>query len=80
MGHGEQVRAADASELGMRLLTRIRPGWQLAILAVFVSLWLGLTGLLVVSWGKPEALLRTTLGRFSRADAFEHLNGVSTLV
>jgi hypothetical protein len=61
-------------------LTRIRPGWQLATLAVCVSLWLGLTGLLVVSRGNPEAFLLTSLGRFSRADAFEHLNGISTLV
>ena len=64
----------------MRLLSRIGRGWQLATLAVLVSLWLGLSGLLVVTRGKPEAFLATTLGRFGRAGAFEHLNGVSILV
>ena len=64
----------------MRLLARIGRGWQLATLAVLVLLWLGLSGLLVVTRGKPEAFLATTLGRFGRLDAFEHLNGVSILV
>ena len=77
---GGPVRTAGPMELGMRLLTRIRPRWRLATLAVLVLLWLGLTGLLVVSRGRPEAFLVTTMGRFSRADAFEHLNGISTLV
>jgi hypothetical protein len=39
-------------------------------------LWLSHSGLLVVAWGDPEAFLWTTFGRQSRADAFEHLNGV----
>jgi hypothetical protein len=64
----------------MQLLARIGRGWPLAALAVLGLLWVGLSGLLVVTRGKPEAFLTTTFGRSSRADAFEHLNGVSTLV
>jgi hypothetical protein len=64
----------------MRSLARIGPGWQLATLTALVSLWLGLSGLLVVTRGKPEAFLAATFGPFGRADAFEHLNGVSILV
>ncbi len=60
----------------MQRLSRIGPAWQLATLGVLVSLWLGLSGLLVGARGKPEAFLATTFGRFARADAFEHLNGV----
>jgi hypothetical protein len=44
-----------------------------------VFLWLSLSGLFVVAWGDPEAFLWATFGRHSRADAFEHLNGVSFL-
>ena len=65
---------------GMRLMARIGPGWQLATLAVLVALWFGLSGLLFVTRGKPEAFLATTFGRFGRADAFEHLNGISILL
>lgn len=48
-------------------------------LAALVFLWLCLTGLFVVARGDPEAFLWATFGRFSRADAFKHLNGVSFL-
>jgi len=41
---------------------------------------LGLSGLLVVSWGQPEAFLAKTFVRVSRDDAFAHLNGISTFV
>jgi hypothetical protein len=60
----------------MRLLVRTGPRWQLATQGVLVSVWLGLSGLLVVARGNPEAFLATTFGRFSRDDAFEHLNRV----
>jgi hypothetical protein len=64
----------------MGLLARISPVWQLTVLGVLVSLWIGLSGLLLIAWGKPEAFLATTFGRFSRADAFEHLDGVLILL
>jgi hypothetical protein len=64
---------------GLRLSALIGPGWNLAALGVLVSLWIFLSGLLVVTRGKPEAFLVTTFGRFCRPDAFEHLNGVSTI-
>ena len=53
--------------------------WWIAALGALVVLWFGLSGLLVVARGDPEALLRTTFGRHGRADAFEHLNGISVL-
>jgi hypothetical protein len=65
---------------GMQLLARIGPGCRVGIVAALASLWLVLSGLLVFTRGKPEAFLLTTFGRFSRDDAFEHLNGVSVLV
>jgi hypothetical protein len=52
-------------------------GWQVTVLAALVSFWLGLSGLLLVARGDPETFLRTTLGHFSRPDAFEHISGVS---
>jgi hypothetical protein len=63
----------------LTLMARMGVGWQLGTLAVLVSLWLGLSALLVGTWGKPETFLVKTLGRFSRDDAFEHLNGVSVV-
>jgi len=60
----------------MQRISRVGTAWQLATMGVLVSLWLGLSGLLVVAWGKPEAFLATTFGRFAQADAFEHLDGV----
>jgi hypothetical protein len=54
----------------MRLACRI------SALGCLVLFWFGLSGLLVVSRGDPEAFLRTTFARSSRADTFEHLNGV----
>jgi hypothetical protein len=60
-----------------QLLACIGPALQLGTLAALVSLWLGLSGLLVVSRGNPEAFLVTTFGRFSMDDAFENLNGVT---
>ena len=44
-----------------------------------MSLWLGLSGLLVVARGEPEAFLLATFGRFCRDDAFENLNRVSVV-
>jgi len=54
--------------------THIGIGRQSLVLATLVSLWLALTGLLLFSWGDPEAFLLRNLGCYSRADAFEHLN------
>jgi hypothetical protein len=51
--------------------------WQIVNLGILVSLWLGLSGLLVVARGKPEAFLVTTFGRFSRDDAFDNLDDVT---
>jgi hypothetical protein len=59
----------------MRLLARISPGWQFAVLGVLVSLWIGLSGLLLIAKERPEAFIATTFGRFSRADLFEHPPG-----
>ena len=59
---------------GAMRATRIGFGRQTLVLATLVSLWLALTGLLLVSRGNPEAFLLGNLGRYSRADAFEHLN------
>jgi hypothetical protein len=64
----------------MQRLARVGTLWQLATLVVLVLLWLGLSGLLVLSHGQPEAFLHNNLGRFSRNDAFQHLNGISLLV
>jgi hypothetical protein len=61
----------------MQVLARLRHVWQLVNLGVLVSLWFGLSYLLVVARGNLEAFLATFFGRFSRDDAFEHLNGVS---
>jgi hypothetical protein len=47
------------------------------VLTVLFSVWLSLTGLLVVARGDPEIYLRATLARSSRPDAFEHVSGVS---
>lgn len=43
-------------------------------LVALVALWLAVTGLLVASRGNPEGFLLNTLGRYSRGDAFKHLN------
>jgi len=51
--------------------------YRFATLGCLVLFWFGLSGLLVVARGDPEAFLRTTFARSSRADTFEHLNGVS---
>ena len=59
---------------GVMRATRIGFGRQTLVLATLVSLWLALTGLLLVSRGNPEAFLLGNLDRYSRADAFEHLN------
>jgi hypothetical protein len=53
---------------------RIGFGRQALVLATLISLWLALTVLLLVSRGNPEAFLLRNLGRYSRADAFKHLN------
>ena len=63
-----------------QLLVRLGLGCQLATLVFLVSIWFGLTGLLSVGWGQPEALLVRTFGRYSMHDAFEHLNDISTHV
>jgi hypothetical protein len=59
--------------------TLIGPGRNTLTLAVLVFVWLSLSGLLLVSWGNPEVFLRRALGRYSRADTFEFLNGISVL-
>jgi hypothetical protein len=61
----------------MRRLMRIVTAWHFVTLGLLVLLWLALSGLLVVAWGRPEAFLTTAFGRFSRDDAFEHLDGAS---
>ena len=58
-------------------MARIGPALQPGTLAALVSLWLGLTGLLAVSRGNPEAFLVRTFGRFSMDDAFENVNRVT---
>jgi hypothetical protein len=63
----------------MQLSARLGALSHLGILAVLVLLWLGLSGLLVVSHGQPEAFLDNNLGHFSRHDAFQNLNGISGL-
>ena len=63
-----------------QLLVRLGLGCQLATLVFLVSIWFGLTGLLIVSWGRPEAFLVRTFGRYTIHDAFDHLNDSSTLV
>jgi hypothetical protein len=47
------------------------------VLLAMLILWLSVSGLLVFARGDPEAVLRTTFSRSSRADAFEHLNGIA---
>ena len=61
----------------MRRLARIARAWHFVTLGLLVSLWLGLSCLLVISRGNPEAFLLRNFGRLSRDDAFEHLNGIS---
>jgi hypothetical protein len=56
---------------------RIGFACRIATLGCLVLFWFGLSGLLIVAWGDPEAFLRTRLARSSHADTFEHLNGVS---
>jgi len=51
---------------------------QAAAPAALTLPWLGLTVLLLVARGDPEALLRRAFVGRARTDAFEHLNGVST--
>jgi hypothetical protein len=46
-------------------------------LVALLTLWLGVSGLLVFARGDPEAFLQATFGRFSRADAFKHLNNIT---
>lgn len=58
---------------------RLGPACQVVFLAFLFALWLGLSGLLVVSRGRPEAWLAAAFGRFSRPDAFQFLNGVAIL-
>ncbi len=58
----------------MRLLARIGSGWQSATVGVLVSLWLGLSGLLIAARGNPKVFLTKMLGRFSRSEAYQHLN------
>ena len=38
------------------------PAWQLATVGVLISLWIGLSALLVVTRGQPEAFLAADLG------------------
>lgn len=59
---------------GAMRATCIGIGRQNLVLATLVCLWLALAGLLLVSRGNPEAFFLRNLGRYSRADAFDHLN------
>ena len=77
--NGDWFRKKQPSQRSRQLQGRLGPGCQFATLALLVSIWIGLTGLLVVSRGKPEAFLVRTLGGFSMPDAFKHLNECSTL-
>ena len=52
-------------------------GWRIAVLGALVISWIGLSGLLLFVRGDLEAFLRSTFGRFSRADAFEHVNDIA---
>jgi hypothetical protein len=61
----------------VRRLARMVRYWHLMTLGLLVALWLALSCLLVVSRGKPEAFLKAAFGRFSRDDAFKHLDGVT---
>jgi hypothetical protein len=62
---------------GGEAMRATRIGWQaVVVLTALVSLWLALTGLLFVSWGNPEAFLLGRFGRYSRSDAFVHLNPI----
>ncbi len=63
----------------MRRPTRFGPGRHTLVVVASVFLWLGLSGLILASRVDPEAFLRETFGRSSRADAFEFLNGISAL-
>jgi len=69
----------ESRQRSVQLLSRLGSGSQLAAVALLISFWLGLTGLLIASWGQPEAFLLKTFGRFSRDDAFEHLNGIAVI-
>jgi hypothetical protein len=64
----------------MRRLARVGRDWHLVTLGLLVLLWLTLSGLLVVARDRPEALLKAAFGRFSRDDAFEHLDGISVVL
>src|ERR1700679_710109 len=61
----------------MGQLARIGRNWHLLTLGLLVLLWLGLSGLLVLARGRPEALLTTAFRRFSRDHSLEYLDGVS---
>jgi hypothetical protein len=61
----------------MRASTRLGTGLWTLVAAALVLLWLGLSALLLVARGDPEAALRGAFGRQARADAFDHLNGIS---
>jgi hypothetical protein len=69
----------ESGRRSMQRLARLRSASQLAAAALLVSLWLGLTVLLLASRGQPEAFLIKKFGRFSRDDAFEHLNGIAVI-
>ena len=73
-----ESRCSSIGEGGtMGRSSRIGPGWSSLTLAVLAFLWISLSGLLLVSWGNVEVSLHRTLGRYSRADTFGHLNGIS---
>jgi hypothetical protein len=50
------------------------PIWTGIALGVLLLIWVGLSGLLVVSRGDPETFLRTALAASSRPDAFNDLS------
>lgn len=76
MCHDPSAPAGTAGGV-KRISNRLGPGLRTLVPAVLVLGWLGLSALLLVAKGNPEAALRGALGRHARADAFEHLNGIA---
>ncbi len=63
----------------MRSHRRAAASWRIFVLGVLISLWFGLSGLLIIAHGDLEAFLYETLRHNSRRDAFYDLNRISVL-
>jgi hypothetical protein len=70
------VMVVALRNLGVKRGLRLGIVWQVGTLVILISLWTGLTGLIVVSGGETEALLATRFGSAGRQDAFRYLNGI----